>query len=414
MVDKKDKAILRKLAEKKAEAASKAVNKERIEMWRKLNQLERVKPMLWMNEIPWHELGIDEDTLECSSPFGREKEIELKMEMYQWEHMQLDMVVEDTIYCPLVIHDSGFGLEIKSHQTMTGGSGPIHSREWEPQIKEESDIEKIKPPVITYNKEATEHNYNRMVDIFGDILKVEKRGRTGFGYASWDDLVMWWGVQPALLDLVMRPEMIKAAMEKLTTAFISRLDQLEALNLFSLNNTNVRVGTGAYGYTDELPARGFDAKHVRPCDMWGMGTAQIFSVVSPEMHKEFSLDYERRIMDRFGLVYYGCCEPLHNKIDILKEIPNLRKISMSPWIDVEVGAAKIQDKYVFSYKPSPSIFADDDWKPEVVRKELRGFLEKTRGCHVEIIMKDITTVLNQPQRLWEWSRIADEVTAEFA
>ena len=37
------------------------------------------------------------------------------------------------------------------------------------------------------------------------------------------------------------------------------------------------------------------------------------------------------------------------------------------------------------------------------------FLEKTEGnCHVEIIMKDISTVRYKPKRLWEWAAIAME------
>jgi hypothetical protein len=33
---------------------------------------------------------------------------------------------------------------------------------------------------------------------------------------------------------------------------------------------------------------------------------------------------------------------------------------------------------------------------------------------VEIIMKDISTMLDKPQRLWDWARIAMEVVEETA
>jgi len=69
--------------------------------------------------------------------------------------------------------------------------------------------------------------------------------------------------------------------------------------------------------------------------------------------------------------------------------------------------------FVISRKPSPAIFAEDAWHPERARGELRDFLEQTRGCHVELIMKDISTVRYQPQRLWEWTAIAMEVVEEF-
>jgi len=63
--------------------------------------------------------------------------------------------------------------------------------------------------------------------------------------------------------------------------------------------------------------------------------AQIFGEVSPAMHEEFALKYETEVMARCGLNYYGCCEPLHNKMHILAKAPRLRKVSISPWCDVE-------------------------------------------------------------------------------
>ena len=67
-----------------------------------------------------------------------------------------------------------------------------------------------------------------------------------------------------------------------------------------------------------------------------------------------------------------------------------------------------------SYKPNPAVFAYDVWHPNQARRELRELLERGRGCHVEIIMKDISTVRYDPKRLWEWSEIAMEMAQEFA
>ena len=129
------------------------------------------------------------------------------------------------------------------------------------------------------------------------------------------------------------------------------------------------------------------------------------------MHKEFELDYARRWYSRFGLVYYGCCEPLHEKIDLVRTIPHLRKISMSPWADVERGAERIGRDFVFSRKPNPAFVAGETWAPAVVEKDLRETLAscKRHGCPTEFILKDISTVRYQPQRLWEWAETAMRV-----
>ena len=133
------------------------------------------------------------------------------------------------------------------------------------------------------------------------------------------------------------------------------------------------------------------------------------------MHWQFALEHDVRWLSRWGLTYYGCCEPLDRKVDILRRIPNLRKISLSPWCNTDRVIEQIGADYVISRKPSPAVFAEDDWHPDRARRDLREFLEKTGGnCHVELIMKDISTVCYRPQRLWEWAQIASEASDEFS
>ena len=141
------------------------------------------------------------------------------------------------------------------------------------------------------------------------------------------------------------------------------------------------------------------------------GLAQMFATVSPGMFKEFEVDYASRICERFGLVYYGCCDPLDGKMAEVRMIPNVRKVSMSPWVNEERGAAEIGGDFVYSRKPSPALLATDHFSPEKVRADLaatRAVCEKY-GCPLEFILKDISTVRYEPQRLFEWARIAMQV-----
>jgi hypothetical protein len=141
---------------------------------------------------------------------------------------------------------------------------------------------------------------------------------------------------------------------------------------------------------------------------WTYSAAQLFSMVSPEMHDEFDVQYIIPWFERFGLGYYGCCEPDDIKVDVLRKLPNLRKISMSPWVNVELGAEKIGKDFVFSRKPNPSNLAWDIYPEENVIKEFKETLNATQknGCPVEFILKDITTVRNDPTRLWRWAETA--------
>jgi hypothetical protein len=66
---------------------------------------------------------------------------------------------------------------------------------------------------------------------------------------------------------------------------------------------------------------------------------------------------------------------------------------------------------VISLKPSPSVLAAPSWHPEQVRQELETKLAAAKGCNVEIVLKDISTVRREPQRLWQWVEVASEVAA---
>ncbi len=374
-----------------------------------MNRLEAVKPMLWMNEQPWHELGVDRQC-ECENELARAIERDLRRELYQWRHMPLDCVVENWVDCPMAIHDSGFGIEEVSDKRYVN-EGEICSRGFIPQVSRPEDVEKIKDPVVTHDVEETEARFAALNDAVGDIIPVKKRGAAGFWFAPWDELIRWWGVEQAMMDLIARPEMVHAVMNRLIEACLRRLDQYTQLGLLSPNTFNNRVGSGGYGYTDELAPANDDAP-LQPKNLWGSSTAQIFSDVSPSMHEEFALRYEIRWMERFGLNYYGCCEPLHNKLEILAAVPSLRKISISPWANLDKAVERMRGKYVISYKPNPAIFAEESWDLARAENDLRQALDKMQGCAVEIILKDLSTVRNSPERLWQWSAMASGLAEE--
>ena len=102
-----------------------------------------------------------------------------------------------------------------------------------------------------------------------------------------------------------------------------------------MNNDSTYHNSGGNGYTDALPAPGFDPLRVRPKDMWASAEAQELAGVSPKMHVEFSMQYEKQLLAPFGLTGYGCCEDLSHKLDDVLTIPHIRRISISPFADVD-------------------------------------------------------------------------------
>jgi hypothetical protein len=130
------------------------------------------------------------------------------------------------------------------------------------------------------------------------------------------------------------------------------------------------------------------------------------------MHKQFEFDIIPKYFERFGLGYYGCCEPLDGRIEMVIKIPNVRKISCSPWVKNHEHFAEVCDgKFVISYKPQPANLVLDNWDTDKIRKELQHLLDVAEKYHTpcEFLLKNLSTVSKKPERITEWSRIAHEL-----
>ena len=140
-----------------ATIAALPVHKEKARLWQKLNDRESVRPMVWINEVCWHEMNVnDELTLSAEHPWAREQEQELRRTLYQWRHLPVDMIVNDYLVCPLAIHSTDFGIMEDVDVVKTDEANEIVSRHFNVQIQDYADLDKIQMPVVTHNREATE------------------------------------------------------------------------------------------------------------------------------------------------------------------------------------------------------------------------------------------------------------------
>jgi hypothetical protein len=402
---------LRDLARRVAEIAALPEQAAKAELWARHNDLEATRPMvLVFPEGAWSELAADW-TYQCEHPMARRYEHDLKVRLYCREFLRDDNVVEASVNCPIAVRNSGYGLQA-ARTPADVNKGAYHI---DPVLVEESDIDKIRTPEVSVDWDRTNRERALLEEIFDDILDVRPTVGWGgsIGWAPMDQFALWRGIDQLYLDLIERPAWVHAVMARLLACKIAEIEALEAQGALVLNNRNHYNGSGGVGYTHQLPADDYTGGPVRCRDLWGMATAQIFSEVSPTMHEEFALTYERQFLERFGLANYGCCEPLHHKLDAVCKIRNLRRISISPWADIGQSAEHLGNRYVFSWKPNPAIIAATTWQPERVRAELRSFCERTRGCVTDIIMKDTHTCNNEPHRLHDWVRIAMETAREF-
>jgi len=400
-----DRAILRDLAKEVAEIAARPEMAERRRRWVVHNSLRSQEPMMLVfPEGAWREL-LPDDSLACRDPHSRAVEGELRRRIYTFQHFQDDTVIEGQWVVDGAVADTGWGLEpLRRDSSEALGAFRI-----EPVLRGPADVKKLRLPDLLYDAQAHAERLEQAHDLFGDILTIRRKGIAHISYHLWAQYIYLRGETDSMTDFVDAPDMLHEVMAFFTAGHQRLLEQALALNLLSLNNDGTYHSSGGNGYTDELPAPGFDPERVRPRDMWASAESQELASVSPRMHRQFALDYERKLLEPFGLTGYGCCEDLSGKLEDVLSIPNMRRISISPFADVARSAEKLRDRAILSWKPQPAHLVGA-FQPEAIRAYIREAIEaaQAHGCVLEIILKDTHTCEHQPERFDEWTRIARE------
>lgn len=412
MFTEQEKSTVRELAWRYMEIAQAEDQQERIARARAINDLTPgLRPTVWFDELPWHELNATGE-LTCTSetPFAREVETFLRRALFTRKYFDGDTVYPPYYPIRKTIHSSGIGIAIQDVTLAVDQQNNIVSHHYEDRLSTEEDLAKLRVPVITTDPAADALRMEQAAELLGGILPP-RLTVLYFHFAPWDLIAELRGAEPLLMDLFDRPEFMHRVMEKFTEIGLGVLEQYEALGLLAFDQPSVHCTPA---YTSALPQPGFDGVHVRAKDIWFRGTAQIFSSVSPAMHEEFELVYMARLFERCGLVYYGCCEPLDNKIHLLKRVPNMRKIGVSPWAKVARSAEQMGGGYVLSRKPNPAHVATRV-DPAVVRAEIEETAKAclANGTPYEMVLKDISTAGYRLENLVLWEKTVRETLDRF-
>jgi len=409
-ISAKDLTVLRPLAARYSEIAKLDIQKERIARYTKTNDLQPVRPIVLISEIPWGEIR-DDVLVNVCAPELSWIEDAMRCALYQWEHFQVDMVIPPVFRVPKHIQSTSIGVWVKDTQIQGDTGAYISSHEYTDQLQTEEDLARLRLPEISYGKEGTERAAAQAREVFAGLMDVEIVG-TVLHDSIWDQISTLRGVDSLLLDLAMRPEFMHQTAQRFMEITQARFRQYEALDLLDPNQLLLHCTPAC---TDDLPAPDYTG-HARAKDVWGRCAAQIFASVSPEMHDEFDLAYNAQLFGDCGLLYYGCCEPMDTKIDILrKRFKNLRKISITPWADAERAAQQIGRDYVLAAKPNPAFVARPTLNPAPVEAEIARYCEacQRHGTTVEFVLKDISTIANNPQTLTQWAATVNGVIDRY-
>lgn len=401
-ISEKDIQTLRSLAARYMEHALSEQSKANKKLWIALNTHQMQKPLCIIEQIPWREMDVDGFlTLTVEDPYFQRVEKDLRRLIYKWEHMPVDMVLNPYIILPRPFSCTGYGIQTQATESASGAESFLYVD----QLATLEDVEKIKDPVLTLNPEREAEILEAAHKIFDGIAPIKWSGIM-LDSQLWDFVSFWKGVENCYIGLLDEPELMHAIMERLTTGMIAKIEQINKLGLMDVTGT---LCPCSYTF-DGVDA--WDLEHPTTYDGWTYGMAQLFTSVSPDITEEFEVPYMQRIFKHFKHVYYGCCERLDDRLDVIDKMPNIRKISCSPWSNKENFAANLPKKYIISNKPSPTFLAGSSFDEDVVRKDLRETINiaKAHGLGLEMLLKDLTTVNNDPKRLWRWSEIALEET----
>lgn len=403
MTQDRDLRVVRELAKQYVEVCNEEVQAERRDLWRKHNSLIRTRPPIYVRGWPGSEIP-EVGPPRCEDPLMRTHERWLRTMLYQ-ETIGDDYIFEPwlTVQATRVTPPEGIW-ELKINR--------IHSPEaigtwmYDPPIKTLDDARQMVSPHHVIDEESTARNVSRLRDAVGDIIEVNVDRAPE--YTVWNadistQLAYLRGLEQVMWDTVDNPEWLHGVLAFMRDGIMTTHAEAEAAGDWGLANSYNQ----AMPYAEELPDPRANASAGRD-QLWWYVAAQEFTLVSPAMHDEFMLRYQLPIAQEFGLVAYGCCEDLSEKIDILRKIPNLRRIAVAPRANVRRCAEQIGQDYVFSYRPNPAEMVCCGFDPDHIRKVIRTAMRDAAGCHVDITLKDIQTVENHPERLREWVRIVRE------
>lgn len=398
-----DRDVLRVLAERVAAIAASPRQAEVRSLWSKLNRLEPERPVIFCDpENGWNEIITDAE-MACRGKLARRWEMDLRKEIFWGEVMGDDKPVEPYFDVPYTTSPDDWGLWASYRKTGDGGSFV-----WEGAIQDyATDLKRMHSPQFEIDWETTHGCVAIAQDVLGDLLTVRLKGTWWWSLGPTRVASTLRGLENVLCDFVEHPDELKELLRRASQGYLDKLDYLEANGLLSLNNDGTYVGSGGFGFTDELPSQDFQG-HPQTRDLWGFTESQETLYVSPAMYEEFIFPCEQPIMERFGLTCYGCCEPLERRWHAVRRHHGLRRVSCSPWANVEKLAECLDGKYILSVKPNPASLAAEEVDFASVRQSLRETLAKTRGCPLELLMKDNHTLAHRPENVVAWCRIARE------
>ena len=409
-IPENERSYLRELAARQAEIAALPIMAQRKQMWFDLNDGARdPQPPVVIETWTFDRDFMPPEVFRCQSEAGLQIERQLLRNIRNHEYIDDDKVMPDTFDIGWFVDIDRFGVPIKTEKVLDREGVATGYRFLHPIVDLERDFELLRPSVCRVDRERTLAWQAFLDDLLGELLPVTIRtGTYGHTFLT-HSVVELMGMEAFFFAMHDSPDALHRLMGYLRDNALRVMRWAEAEELLRVNNRNQDSFGSSYNFTTRLPAPDYAGGPARLRDMWGSANSQETVGVSPRMFHEFCFPYFRDVCEPLGLVYWGCCEAAHPFWDDIRQLPHLKKVSISRWCDERLIAEAMQGSgVVYSRKPDPNFLSVDvRLDEEAWAAHIRQTLEVARGLPVEFIVRDVYTVhdnLDNPRRAVEVAR----------
>jgi len=405
-ISQSDRDILREIAHRKLSLAHCKRNDEILKMWEK--QAKGIKDTPTVRLLFSNFRGeVVENRLRCEGADARKIEHQLLSSMVGRELFDDDTPVSDCYDVGVFSGVYPFGVKQKKTRAASGMGFHI-----EPVTDDiEADFELFKGGSFSSNVEGTKKWCEFADEIIGDILpsRIVQPSLTGM---ITNPLVQTIGMENYYMSMYDSPDTLHRIMEMATQVYENYYDHLEKNGALFPSNGFSPLAQESFSFTDELPSEGpiTSTKQV-----WGFLESQETTAVSPETFGEFVFPYQDRLVKRFGLLSYGCCERVDAIWeDYLSKWDNLRKLSVSPFNnEAQVGEYLRGSRVVFYSKPRAEYVTNKGpLDEEAILKYFKGVAEAASGCLFEVAQREVGTIFGDYERGRRYVELARQAIAE--
>lgn len=413
-ISQRDRQILRDLAKKQLDISQHPEMQKLKKEWTLHNDCKGTRPMITV-ELYTFSGEIIPPLLKCEGEWARQIEARLYSNYVNFKLFGDDTPVLD--YFP-IYYDTKFipfGIEFKTIHSKSDQNSLGHKFvEVIKDLKKDKHI--LKKSEFSIDKTAHLKTMDALNDIFGDILPVRLTGQSLYCTLT-QDLVHLMGMENFFISLLDYPEEINTVLSNLADDYIEYYKALEREGVILPTTGGQLLRQGSFCYTEDLP--GYDELEKRPLsskDVWGFMDSQETVGVDPEIFKEIVFPAYKKVAEHFGLLSYGCCEPVDPIWEsCISTLENLRKVSISPWCNEEYMGRRLCGKnIIYHRKPSPNFLGvGKDVDEEAVRSHIRKTLNAAKGCHLEFSQRDVYQINNTPEKVKRYVSIIREECENF-